>query len=189
MVLAIAYLLLVIRQNLWCWLCAGVSSAIYVWLFFAARLYMESLLYLFYVAMALYGWWAWVKGAGGKDRLPVTKWSLRTHAMAAATIALLTTVAGMSLRSYTDAAYPYIDSFTTFSAIWATFLVARKVFENWWYWLLIDTVSIVIYWLRGLELTALLFVVYIVLIPFGILQWQRAYRLQAPAGGGVYDSG
>ena len=179
-VLSIAYLLLVIRQNIWCWLCAGISSAIYVWLFIGARLYMESLLYAFYVGMAVYGWMIWKRS--DDDELSISVWSLNTHAVALLVILAFAMVTGWYLSNFTDAAFPYIDSLTTFAAIWATFLVARKVLENWWYWLVIDLVSIAIYWARGLELTSVLFIVYVILIPFGMLQWRKSYRLQSLQG-------
>jgi len=83
-------------------------------------------------------------------------------------------VNGYLMSRHTDAAFPYIDALTTWSAIWATFLVARKVLENWWYWLLIDIVSVCIYWLRDLELTAMLFVIYVIMIPFGLVSWRRS---------------
>ena len=178
MILAIAYLLLVIRQNIWCWICAGLSSAIYVWLFIVARLYMESLLYGFYVAMAVYGWISWQQKGQESADLPIKTWAMRVHALAVAVILMLSLLSGRLLLEFTDAAYPYIDSLTTFAAVWATFLVARKILENWWYWLLIDAVSIVIYWSRGLELTSLLFVVYVILIPIGMIQWHRSYNAQ-----------
>jgi nicotinamide mononucleotide transporter len=63
---------------------------------------------------------------------------------------------------------------TTWSAFWATFLVARKILENWWYWLVIDVASVFIYWQRDLELTALLFVIYVIMIPFGFISWRRS---------------
>jgi len=179
-VLAIAYLLLVIRQNIWCWLCAGLSSAIYIWLFAVAKLYMESLLYAFYVGMAIYGWIIWRRNSN--DELAISVWSLNTHAVALLVVSALATASGWYLDNFTEAAYPYIDSLTTFAAIWATFLVARKVLENWWYWLVIDLVSIAIYWTRELELTAVLFVFYVILIPIGMRQWRKAYRLQAVQG-------
>jgi len=181
-VLAIAYLLLVIRQNIWCWICAGVSSAIYVWLFIVARLYMESLLYAFYVGMAVYGWITWKRGEQDDTQLPISVWPLKIHLVAAIVVLLLAAATGWYLNNFTQAAYPYVDSMTTYAAIWATFLVARKVLENWWYWLIIDVVSIAIYWARGLELTALLFVAYVILIPIGLLQWLKAYRLQTAEG-------
>lgn len=176
-----AYLLLVIRQNIWCWLCAGVSSAIYVWLFMEAKLHMLSVLSVFYIAMAAYGWVIWSRGGKDDTDLPVRVWPLRIHMIAVTSILVLTAGSGWLLSRYSDDAYPFIDSLLTFAAIWATFLVTRKVFENWWYWLLIDAVSVFVYWSRDLELTALLFVGYVILIPVGMAQWLRAYRSQTPA--------
>ena len=175
---AIAYLLLAIRQNIWCWLGAAISTAIYVYLFFNARLYMESALNLFYFAMAIYGWSVWYFGRSGDEELPVSVWGRKVHAIAIASIVVASILSGYLLARYSDAAYPYIDSMTTWGAIWATFLVARKVLENWWYWLVIDAASIVIYWSRDLQLTALLFVAYVVMIPFGLIAWRRSWQEQ-----------
>ncbi|MGH8223320.1 MAG: nicotinamide riboside transporter PnuC [Woeseiaceae bacterium] len=172
--LAIAYLLLAIRQNIWCWLCAGLSTAIYVYLFIEARLYMESLLNAFYFGMAVYGWHAWRRGGERGSTLPVTAWPVLRHTAAIGAILASAAVSGFLLARYSDAALPYVDSLTTFAAMWATLLVARKVLENWWYWLVIDAASAVIYWLRDLPLTALLFVGYCVLIPFGFISWRRS---------------
>jgi nicotinamide mononucleotide transporter len=178
-VAAIAYLLLAIRQNIWCWLGAAISTAIYVYLFFVAKLYMESALNLFYFAMAAYGWSVWYFGRSDGEELPVSVWGRNVHGIAIALIVAASLVSGYLLARYSDAAYPYIDSMTTWGAIWATFLVARKVLENWWYWLVIDTASIVIYWSRDLQLTALLFVAYVVMIPFGLIAWRRSWREQS----------
>ena len=106
-------------------------------------------------------------------------WPRKAHAIALASIVAASLLSGFLLSRYSDAVYPYVDSMTTWGAIWATFLVARKVLENWWYWLVIDTVSIVIYWSRDLDLTALLFAVYVVMIPFGLIAWRRSWREQA----------
>jgi nicotinamide mononucleotide transporter len=178
-VAAVAYLLLAIRQNIWCWPCAGISTAIYVYLFYDAKLYMESALNLFYFGMAAYGWAVWYLGRSGDEELPVSVWKPQVHARAVVAIVAVSMLSGYLLAMSSDAAYPYVDSMTTFGAIWATFLVARKVLENWWYWLVIDAASVVIYWSRDLELTALLFVVYVVMIPFGMIAWRRSWLEQA----------
>jgi nicotinamide mononucleotide transporter len=178
-IFAIAYLLLAIRQNIWCWLCAGISTAIYIWLFIGAKLYMESVLNSFYFAMAIYGWFVWSSGRQDGHERPVCVWPRQWHVMAIMAIIILSALNGFLLARYTDAAFPYIDSLTTWSAIWATFLVARKVLENWWYWLAIDSASVVIYWVRDLQLTSLLFVVYLIMIPFGIISWTRSLREQS----------
>lgn len=175
-VMAIGYLLLAIRENIWCWACAGVSTVIYVWLFIEARLYMESALNGFYFAMAVYGWLVWQSGRRDGHEKAVVTWPMSSHIIAIGAIAAASSVSGYLLDTRTDAAFPYIDSLTTWSAIWATFLVARKVLENWWYWLVIDVASVFIYWSRDLELTAALFVFYVVMIPFGIIAWTRSWR-------------
>ena len=177
-VAAITYLLLAIRQNIWCWLGAAVSTAIYVYLFIIAKLYMESVLNLFYFIMAIYGWSVWYSGRTDGHELPVSVWPPKIHAIAITGIVVISVVNGYLLERYTDAAWPYVDSLTTWGAIWATFLVARKVLENWWYWLVIDIASVAIYWSRDLQLTALLFVVYVLMIPFGLLAWRRSWREQ-----------
>lgn len=181
--LAVAYLLLLIRQHIACWACAIVSSGIYVGIFVEARLYMEALLYVFYVGMAVYGWWVWAargpdQHGPDQDKLPVVRWSFKVHIAALLGISVLVLTVGW-LLSKTDAAYPYADSATTFAALWATFLVARKVLENWAYWLVIDAASAVIYWQRGLELTTLLYIVYLLFIPFGWWAWTQSFRRQS----------
>ena len=173
---AILYLVFAIRQQIVCWLFAAISTAIYVWLFFEARLYMESLLNLFYLGMAAYGWWVWRSGRSDGHERPVVRWPWAQHALAATALAALSLSSGYLLHRFSDAAFPYVDSATTWFAVWATFLVARKVLENWWYWLLIDLASVFIYWSRDLQLTAVLFVVYIVMIPFGLIAWARSMR-------------
>ncbi len=178
---AIVYLLLAIRQNIACWLFAGISTSIFVYLFFDARLYMDSILNVFYVGMAIYGWLVWRHGRKDDQELAVSTWPLLRHAPAIAVIAALSGMSGYLLATYTDAEFPYVDSLTTWSSIWATFLLARKVLENWWYWLAIDIASIFIYWIRDLELTAMLFIVYVIMIPFGLVSWRRSMRAQAVA--------
>lgn len=177
-VMAVAYLVLAIRQNIWCWLCAGVSTAIYVYLFANAKLYMESALNVFYFVMAVYGWTVWSTGRSDDKEMSVTVWPFALHGRAIAIVIGSSMISGYLLSSHTDAEYPYIDSMTTWAAIWATFLVARKVLENWWYWLVIDLASIVIYWSRDLQLTSVLFAVYVIMIPFGLIAWSRAWRME-----------
>lgn len=175
---AIAYLAFAIRQIIWCWLFAGISTALYIYLFFDARLYMEAVLNIFYFGMAIYGWYVWSMGRVAGKELPVASWSLVPHTFAIAVIVAFSGVSGYVLQKYTEAAFPYVDSLTTWGAIWATFLVARKVLENWWYWLVIDLASVFIYTARGLELTAVLFVIYLIMIPFGLLSWRRSWLEQ-----------
>lgn len=183
--LGAAYLLLAIRESAWCWVCAFAASLIFAWLFAGARIYMDAGLQLFYAGMAVYGLWVW-RGGGRDDEPAVCRWRWQRHAVALAIVALASAASGWTLERMTDAAYPYVDSATTWASLWATFLVARKVLENWWYWLVIDIVSVAIYLERGLQFAALLFALYVLLIPFGLVAWTRSMR--ATAGRRVDDA-
>ena len=175
-VMALLYLFLAIRQNIWCWFGAGISTAIYVYLFLDAKLYMQSALNGFYFGMAIYGWVVWRSGQTEEKQLPVVSWPLMTHVYAILLIAAVGLFNGYVLDTQTDSQHAYVDSIIAWGAIWATFLVARKVLENWWYWLVIDIASIFIYWSRDLQLTSVLFAVYVLMVPFGLVSWARSRR-------------
>ncbi len=174
-VLAVLYLLLAIRQRLACWAAAFISSCLYAWVLFRARLYMESALNAFYAAMAAYGYWQWTRGGEGRA-LSVSRWRAARNAWGVALVVGLSTVSAYFLRRFTPAAWPFLDSMVTWASVIATFLVARKVYENWYWWLVIDAVSLCLYFTRGLYLTTLLFGLYLVMIVIGMREWRRSLQ-------------
>jgi nicotinamide mononucleotide transporter len=184
-VLAITYLVLAIRQNIWCWVAAAVSTLIYLFIMFEAKLYMESVLQLFYLAMAAYGWYQWRKRGHNNDSLQVRTWPVSYHLFAIVTVFILVFASGHLLEQYSDAALPHVDSFTTWGAVIATYMVARKILENWVYWFVIDAVSVGLYLNRGLLLTALLFVFYLVLIVLGYRSWRASMQASQAEGAGA----
>ena len=177
-VLAIAYLVLAIRQNPWCWAAAAVSTLLYLFIMFQSRLYMQSLLQIYYLAMAAYGWYHWRHPRTTDGELPVTVWPLRYHAFAIAAVLLLVFISADLLQRYSDGALPYLDAFTAWGAIVATFMVTRKVLENWLYWFVIDSVSIGLYLDRELYFTAGLFAAYLVLVVIGYRSWRSSMSEQ-----------
>jgi len=180
---AVAYLVLVIRQNQLCWPAALISVLLSLMLFYRARLYMESALQIFYVVMALYGWYQWRFGGTGRHGVEISTWSFKWHAVGVGSILVLSIVSGYALtRIRTDAAFPYLDSFTSVAAIVATYMVAKKILENWIYWFIIDSVSVYLYSSRALYLYAALFVFYLVLIVIGFRQWLKDWQAQLSTG-------
>ena len=175
-VFAVAYLVLAVRENSLCWYAAGISTLIFLFIFWNVKLYMESGLQIYYLAMAFYGWYQWRDAQTETVSLRVSKWRAKQHVVALALIATLTFVSGSLLNSGTDANLPYLDSFTTWASVVTTFMVARKILENWLYWLVIDSVSIYLYLDRELYFTSLLFAIYIVIIFFGWFARNRSYR-------------
>jgi len=176
-VTAIAYLLLAVRENIWCWFFAFTSTAIYTVLFWDVNLLMDSVLNLYYMLMAFYGWYQWTHGGSGGERrpLPVQSLTARQQAAVIAATLVLSAVSGVLLKRYTAEAWPYTDSFTTWASVITTYLVARKYLQNWLYWIVIDAVSAYLYIERGLELTALLFMAYVIIAVVGYRSWRRHY--------------
>jgi nicotinamide mononucleotide transporter len=143
---------------------------------------MESALNAFYAAMAVYGFRQWQRGKGGAA-LAVCRWPAARHAAAALGVIASSVVSSYYLRRFTPAAWPFVDSMVTWSSVFATFLVARKVYENWYWWLVIDSISLCLYVTRRLYLTMLLFGLYLVLIVIGMRQWRRDLPQAAYAAG------
>jgi nicotinamide mononucleotide transporter len=175
-VFAIAYLVLAVRENILCWFAAGISTLIFLVIFWDVNLYMESGLQIYYLAMAAFGWYQWRGASDPSANLQVSMWSMQQHLIALAIIALLTLISGYLLSAGTDAQLPYLDSFTTWASVVTTVMVVRKVLENWIYWLVIDTTSIYLYMDRELYFTSMLFIVYIVIIFFGWVSWSKSYQ-------------
>ena len=180
--LGFAYLALIMKQNIWGWYAAFGSTAIFSWLFWDVSLVMESGLNVYYLIMAVYGWWVWRGNSDSETEIKTEKliqtWSVSRHVFVIGSVILISLATGYGLEKNTTAALPYLDSFTTWGAVITTYMVAQKVLENWWYWLVIDSVAIYLYIDRELYLVALQMAVYIVMIFFGWFIWQKEYRNQ-----------
>ncbi len=170
--LGIAYLVLAMRENIACWYAAFLSTAISVWVFWDVSLIMESLLNVYYMGMAVYGWQQW-RGDEPGSTLPITRWRARQHALAIAGVLMLAGLSGYMLMSNTSASWPFVDSLTTWGSVLTTYMVARKILENWLYWIVIDGISIALYLDRGLYLYAGLFALYVVIAVNGYVSWRR----------------
>ena len=177
-IFAIAYLLLAVKENILCWYAAFISTAIFLLIFWQVKLYMESGLQVYYLAMAVYGWYQWTRGGTQQSGITISTWPIEKHLLALATVLIATMVSGYLLSENTDARLPYLDSFTTWASIVTTYIVAKKVLENWIYWFVIDSVSIFLYLHRELYFTALLFAAYIIIVVFGFATWFKQYRLE-----------
>ena len=171
--LAIAYLLLALKQNKLCWFAWIASSILYLYVMYQAGLYMESLLQVFYLCMGFYGLSQWTKTINNNQNTYVDIWSIGNHIFAISLIIVLSFLSGILLSNFSNAALPFIDAFTTWGAIVASYMVAKKILENWIYWFVIDFISVFIFASRGLYFTSALFVTYLVIIYFGYKSWSK----------------
>jgi nicotinamide mononucleotide transporter len=174
-VLGLAYLLLAMRRNRWCWVAGGVSSAMLAYLSLRAQLPMQAALQIYYVAMSVYGYWYWSRTSAQSGQA-ITVWPVSRHLLACAAVVAASILSARWLARETQAAWPYLDSLTTWGSLLATWLVARVKLENWLYWVLIDAALVLLFAAQALYLFALLNALYVVIAFAGFLSWQKSYR-------------
>jgi len=171
-VFSLFYVILAARNIIWCWPVAIISVVFFGWLTFEKKLYAEAALQVYYLVMAVYGWLNWRYRESEKSN-PIIHWPMKYHLI----IILIGTVGflltGFFLSRVSDAQVPYFDAFTTVFSVLATFLTARKVLENWLYWIVIDFASIFLYLGRDLYLTTGLFAGYTIAAIWGFYHWRN----------------
>ena len=175
---SILYVVLVARENIWCWAAAIISVSLYIFICYEAKLYAETGLQFFYLIMAVIGYFFW-KVSPNKKQLNINELSIGNHALILFVGIVFTLILGYILTIYTQAKLPLLDSFTTVFSIIATFMVIKKILENWLYFIAIDLVSIYLYNSRDLQQTVMLFVLYAIIACIGYYNWIRLMEKDA----------
>ena len=169
---SLLYVILAAKENIWCWGAALISVSLYIYICYTAKLYPETGLQIFYLIMAIIGYFTWNK----KSKEKIKEWSEFKHLIIIILGALFSFIMGFYFFTYTESAMPIIDSITTTFSIIATYMVVKKVLGNWLYWIVIDLLSVYMYFHRDLHLTSLLFVAYATIAVFGYMSW--SYRIK-----------
>jgi len=180
---AAAYVVLAVRQNILCWPSGIIAVTLMFFVLLDSKLYLSALLQVYFFAMSVYGWYEWKRGGEQHSGIRVHWWPLWLHALTAVLIAVITLLSG-KFWSTTAAASPYLDSFVMLSSIVATYMVARKLVENWIYWLITDSVYIYLYLTNHLYFYAGLSAFYMIMASIGLRAWILDWRRQhepAPA--------
>ncbi len=175
----LTYVLLILRRNRWGWVAGALSSSVYVYIAARAHLPMQSLLQVYYVVMGAYGWYSWKRNAE-QDEGRIHRWPWRRHLWVALLLIAASALSAQYLARETQAAWPLLDSFTTWTSLLATWLVARSVLENWLYWICADVIMVYLFLRQGYPYTAGLYFSYMVVSVLGFRAWLHRYRKQAP---------
>ena len=195
-VTGIIYVFLEIRQTIWLWPIGIITSAVYIWVFFSSKFYADMSLQVYYLVISVLGWYWWLKGTGHraegtgqineevkrregkgeKEKLPVTRIKLRTAFMLTFVFVLLYGMLYLILTNYTDSPVPAWDSFITSLSIVATWMLARKIFEHWYLWIIVNFVSSCLFIIKGLYPTVILYVIYGIMSFAGLVAWKKTIR-------------
>lgn len=171
---SILYVILASKENIWCWGAGAISALLYVYICFLAGLYAETGLQVFYLIMAFYGFYNWNKK---EQYLQIKEWKSGKHLFILFTGAIMSLIMGYYLTNFSSAKMPITDSFTTVFSIIATYMVVKKILENWLYWIIINLTLVYLYFSRGLHLTSLLFIIYTVIAVIGYFSWLKKIEI------------
>lgn len=175
-VTGILYVILEVKQNRWLWPLGIVTSAAYVYIFFSGKFYADMGLQLYYVLISIYGWYFWSRGGikDGKEELPVVSIARLQVLLLFITFAISWALIYFVLDRFTDSGVPLGDSFTTALAIVATWMLTRKIIEQWFLWMVANVVSVGLYIYKGLYPTVILYLVYAGMSVYGYIEWKRS---------------
>jgi nicotinamide mononucleotide transporter len=186
-VTGIIYVFLEIRQSIWLWPVGVITSAVYIWIFFTSKIYADMSLQVYYLLISVLGWYWWVKGTGlrtqgsgqKEEELQVSRLKLRTGVILVSSFVVLFFFMWLVLTRLTDSPVPIRDSFVTSLSIIATWMLARKIYEHWYLWIIVNFVSAVLFLTRGLYPTVILYVVYGVMSFAGLIEWKKTIPVSA----------
>ncbi len=171
------YLYFSLKQIIYLWPLGILTSLLYLVVFYNARLYADMSLQIYYFLISIYGWYFWLKGGvkteSGTKKLKISTLSFKMWLTLVFAIFVLTLISGYILSNFTNSSLPWWDAFTTSASIVATWMLARKILENWLFWIVIDIVSLLMYIYKGLYPTVILFLVYSCMAFAGYFQWKK----------------
>lgn len=171
--LGVANIILVIRRSIWNFPAALAMVSLYAVIFTQAQLYSDAGLQVFFFAVNLYGWWAWSRSRADCGAIVVERLSPRALMLWIVGSAGAATVWGSVMARLTDATHPYWDAGIAMLSVAAQILMTRRLLENWWWWIAVNSLSIPLYFIKGLMLTTALYGLFLILAIWGLIEWRR----------------
>jgi nicotinamide mononucleotide transporter len=175
-------------NNIWNWPIAIVSVSIYIFIFFDKHLFADMGLQVYFLVTNVYGWYYWSKMMPTEKKIPVVLITRRELVISVIAITVFTFILGSVLK-YTTASFPFLDSFCTACSLVAQVFLARKVLENWLIWIFVDIIYVGVYIVKGLDITAIMYAIYIIIATMGYFDWKKDHKkstisdLGTPVGG------
>ena len=153
-----------------------IGSLLSIYLFYHSRLYSEAILYSYYVFMGFYGYHLWGRKSHDSSSLLLVvnelKWFY--HLIFVFVCSVLAVAMAWFFDTYSDADKPYLDAFTTVFSFLATYLEAIKVLSAWIYWIVLNGLTIGLYFSKGLDIYAGLSLVYFIMSFVGYFSWKKS---------------
>ncbi len=171
--LGVTTVLLVVRRSIWNYPFALAMVSLYFFVFWDAKLYSDALLQIFFFVINLYGWWNWSRAERVDDGVAVGWMSARARALWLGGTVAAVLLWGAAMARFTDAAAPFPDATVAAVSVAAQLLQSMRRVESWILWIAVDCLAIALFASRGLNITAALYALFLVLAVVGLVQWKR----------------
>jgi nicotinamide mononucleotide transporter len=171
----------VAKQWTWNWPVGILNNIAFIVLFLGVGLYADAFLQVIFAAVALFGWYNWRRGAKNtelKNDLPIRNASGQEIIIGLSAILLATVGVGALLSVATNSSVPAPDAFILGASLVATYGQTKKIIQQWWVWIAVDVVSIPLYFSKGLALTAILYMGFLALCIYGLVDWKKSMKTQ-----------
>lgn len=175
-ILGLAYLYFLIKEQIICWIFGILSSLLSILLFYRTGLYSESILYIYYVLIGVYGFYYWNKKTGNNQTFEITELPLKSYVLFIVLGEVLALSLGYTFDNYTDANAPYLDAHTTVFSFIASFLEIKKYLASWKFWIIINGLTVFLYLDRGLNYYTGLTVIYLIFSFVGYIRWKAKLK-------------
>ena len=180
-VIGLIYLFLEYKANVWLWPAGILMSLFYVIIFFHGKFYADAAVYLYYIGANTYGLLKWTRSrrnalpadSAPAEELVITHTPKKIIPKLVLITMALWAILYFILKQFTDSPLPAGDSFTTALSIVAMWMLAQKYLEQWVLWIVVNVVSTILYFWKGLYPTGVLFIVYVVVAVLGYIKWKK----------------
>ena len=151
------------------------NSAFFLVLFLSAGLFADSGLQVVYIVLGFAGWWQWLHGGQDRSRLTIARSSWQLLAVCGL-CAVVGTWGLTALLEHANDIAPFWDALTTAVSLAAQFLLNCKKIETWAFWIAADLVYVPLYVVKRLDLTAIVYVLFLAMCFVGAAGWRRGLR-------------
>lgn len=173
------YLYLEIKGNILIWPLGILTSSLYIIVFYNSGFFADMALNLYYVLISIYGWYLWSKNIRNDNQKIVVKnvTSVQIVILTFASV-LIFLIIHYILYNHTTSTVPFGDSFTTALSIVATWMLAKRIIEQWFIWIVVNIVSLSLYIYKGLYPTVILFAFYTLMSFVGYFEWKKLMLME-----------
>jgi len=166
------------RENILVFPTGIINTSIYVYILFFAGLYGDMSINAYYFAMSIYGWNKWSQKTDNTHYIPIRKSTKKEKIYSFILMIISFGLLSFILKHYTSSSVPYIDAFTTSIFFVGMWLMAKKVIDNWLYWIIGDLITIPLYIYKGLTITAFQYLIFTILAIAGYIAWKKQINNQ-----------